>query len=76
MAKERYEKLKNYENFIDPTKVIVHNIPKSWTEEDVALLCRKAANGDITKSVAQRQKQIDTIHLMLDKAKADIKDRR
>lgn len=75
MAKERYEKLKNYENFIDPTKVIVHNIPKSWTEEDVALLCRKAANGDITKSVAQRQKQIDTIHLMLDKAKADIKDR-
>lgn len=76
MAKEKYEKLKVLENFIDSSKLVVHNIPKNFGEENLKTLCRKAANGDINKDIAKNARKIVTFHLMLDKSKPDDKDKR
>ena len=76
MAKSRYEKLKNLENFIEPTKLLIHNIPKKIDESQIRLLCRKAANGNLKNDVAKRARPIKKIHLMLDKSKEDENDRR
>ena len=76
MATEKYEKLKVLENFVDTTKLVIHNIPKNYGADNLRLLCRKAANGDISKAVAKNGRKIHTFHLMLDNSKTDDKDKR
>ena len=48
-GKLKFDKLKNLDNFIDPCKLMVHNIPKQFTESEAKLICQKAANGDVFK---------------------------
>ncbi|CBY25082.1 unnamed protein product [Oikopleura dioica] len=63
-AELKFQKLKNMENFVDPSKIVIHNIPKSYSEEDVHLLARKAANGDIKMEVGKRRSKTESCHLM------------
>ena len=67
MAKEKYEKLKVLENFIDPSKLVIHNIPKNFDEQKLRDLCRRAANGNVKVPVRKTQRKIKTFHLMKDK---------
>jgi len=46
------------------TLKVIHNIPKSYSEEDVHLLARKAANGDIKMEVGKRRSKTESCHLM------------
>lgn len=63
-AELKFQKLKNVENFVDPSKIVIHNIPKSYSEEDIHLLARKAANGDIKMEVGKRRSKTVSCHLM------------
>ena len=64
-TKLKFDKLKNLDNFIDPCKLMIHNIPKQFTENEIKLISQKAANGDVFKDV--KRIPIKAFHLMMDK---------
>ena len=66
-TKLKFDKLKNLDNFIDPCKLMIHNIPKQFTENEIKLISQKAANGDVFKDVKRNKIPIKAFHLMMDK---------